>query len=578
MRPYGSAGSTASRQLPDSVSGRPPATLPAMSERNGAGDGARLYRAGRRGIRMSVVVLAARALAIAGAAVVVGSLIDWVAVGGPVTGDVLWLSLLLAVAAVLGWTWPRLADATRSSVEGDLRSRLLTAVIASPTTPYRTGEMTNRATEGAAAVGSLAGTFLPQLMGGVLIPLLICGVVALIDLPAALVLLVSVPAVPALLRMLEKRFSVVTARYWATADQLTARFYDGIQGMKTLRSLGVAGDYAARLEDESERLRGETMSLLRVNQLALLAVDTLFTMGTVVAAAGAAIWRIEQGAISIGEAVALILLGVALIEPMSQIGRFFYVGAIGRAAAKDIESALAASGAQFVPRSGDMGRVSIRDVSFSYGEGNTALESISLTIGPGEVVGLVGPSGAGKSTLAGLISGLLEPDSGSVDVEGRVAVVSQQPFLFHGTLRENLLLADPDADDDTLMATLEGADLTVLVNDRPEGLDLEVGERGLRLSGGEAQRLTIARMLLTGAPIVVLDEPTSNVDIETEARIRGALDRLTAGRTVVIIAHRRSTLAGVDRVLVMDGGRIAADVDPSGEAGIAVLESMAVSS
>jgi ABC-type multidrug transport system fused ATPase/permease subunit len=322
------------------------------------------------------------------------------------------------------------------------------------------------------------------------------------------------------------------------------------------------------------------MALLRVNQLVLLAVDSLFTLGTVVAAGGAAIWRLQDGAIAVGQAVAITLLGVALIEPMSQIGRFFYVGAIGRAAAKDIKTFLGvlAAGDGFVPRRGCTGLVDIRDVSFSYEGGRRALDSVTLRIEPGEVVGLVGPSGAGKSTLAAIVTGLAKPSTGSVDVGGRVAMVSQRPFLFHGSVRDNLLLAAPEASESELRAALEAVELLSIVEERGEGLELELGERGLNLSGGEGQRLTIARMLLTGAPIVVLDEPTSNVDIETEATVRRAVDRLTADKTVVIITHRHSTLAGVDRIVMLDSGRIVGSGCPGTPEGQAILSRMAVTS
>lgn len=535
------------------------ATLGAMTD-EGIRDHNRggLYTVGRPGIRRSVVVLSTRALLLAAVAVVIGSIVDRTASGESIGLPAWWLGGLAAGAAVFGWLWPRLAARTESAVESTLRGKIVGVVIDNPSDRYRAGEITNRATEGAAAVGSLAGRFLPQLIGGIIIPLLICGVVATIDVPSALILLASVPTIPLLLRGMEKRFTSVTTRYRETADRLTAEFFDGIQGMGTLRAMGTADDYAARLEAESEQLRGETMALLRVNQLALLVVDSLFTLGTVVAAGGAAFWRFSQGAISVGDSVAIVILGVALIEPISQIGRFFYVGAIGRAAAKDIKGFLADSrrGPGFVRRVGDEGWVRLDDVSFSYGEGPGVLDSVSLRVESGEVVALVGASGVGKTTLARLVAGLLRPDAGSVDVGGRVAMVSQQPFLFHGSLRENLRFADPLATDDQMRAALAAADLGELVDDRRDGLDLQVGERGLKLSGGEAQRLTIARMLLTGAPVVVLDEPTSNVDIDTEARIRLALDRLTAGKTVILIAHRRSTLAGVDRVFAVGGGTI----------------------
>jgi ATP-binding cassette subfamily C protein CydD len=514
------------------------------------------YAAGWPGIRRAVVVLSLRALLMALAAVVIGSIVDHRASGDSIEATVWWLAVLTVGAAAMGSLWPRLAASTGSTVESALRRRILSVVLHNPSNRYRTGEVTSRATEGAVAVGSLAGRFLPQLIGGVVIPLLICGVVATIDVPSALILLVAVPSVPLLLRGMEKRFTSVTTRYRETADRLTAEFFDGNQGMGTLRAMGAAERYGAGLEQDSEQLRGETMALLRVNQLALLAVDSLFTLGTVVAAGGAALWRVQQGAISAGEAVAIVILGVALIEPISQIGRFFYVGAIGRAASRDIKAFFRdqSRSGSFVGRSGEEGWVELVDVSFAFGSAPPLLDDVSLRIEPREVVGMVGASGAGKSTLAGLIAGLLQPDKGRVDVGGRVALVSQQPFLFHGTLRENLLLADPTAGDDELRAALETADLGELV-DGP-GLDLQVGERGLRLSGGEAQRLTIARMLLANAPIVLLDEPTSNVDIETEARIRRALARLTADKTVIVIAHRRSTLAGVDRVVTVGGGTI----------------------
>lgn len=532
------------------------ATLAPMAGVHESAEKTKLYAAGRSGIQQSVLVLTARALLLAAAAVVVGLLIDDVMVGDRLGVELSWLAVLLAGAAVMGWLWPRLADHTRFSVESDLEVRILEKVIQWPDSGYRSGEVVNRATEGVSAVGSLAGKFVPQLIGGIVIPLMICVVVATIDIPSALILLVTVPAVPVLLRGMESRFTSVTRRYNETADRLAAQFFDGIQGMKTLRALDASDRYGQRLEAESEQLRKETMDLLRVNQIALFLVDSLFTLGTVVAAGGAAIWRLGEGAITVGQAVAIALLGVALIEPISQIGRFFYLGAIGRAAAKDIKGFLADSRdrPRFEPWSGNEGWVQFEDVSFSYDGGRRVLDGVSLLVEPGEMVGLVGPSGAGKSTIARLVTGLLEPDEGRVYVGGRVAMVSQQPYLFHGTLRENLLLADPSAGDEELWAVLEACELAGLVGGREQGLDMQVGERGLQLSGGEAQRLTIARLLLANAPIVVLDEPTSNVDIETETRVRRALDRLMKGKTVILIAHRQSTLAGVDRVVSVNRG------------------------
>jgi ATP-binding cassette, subfamily C, bacterial CydD len=533
----------------------------------------RLFTAGQSGIRTSVLAGGARALLGATAIVTIGRIIDRAGDDGVDTGLLTWLAVLLLARAVLAVVPPLAATITATRVESDLRRRLLQAVMrVGPWTGRRTGDTVSKATEGVDAVGALAGTFLPQLIGGMAIPLVLLAVIATIDWPTAAVLLAILPLIPLLLRLLEKRFASVSARYRDTADQLAARFLDGIQGLRTLTALDRADAYGDEIERESEHLRHETMRLLRVNQLALLAVDTLFTFGTVVAAAAMAAIRLSAGAIAMGEAVAIVLLGVMLIEPLAQIGRFFYVGAIGRAAASEVRELLGIAGHHptvTTPTDGrDANAIEFDDVRFSYPDGTRAIDGATFTIGAGERVALVGASGAGKSTIAHLILGLLQPTAGRIRVSGRATLVPQRPFLFHGSVADNLRLAKPDASAVEMWAALGAADLAEAIRRRPEGLDAPVGERGLQLSGGEVQRLAIARALLADADIVVLDEPTSNVDLATEARLQAAVERLTDGRTVVIIAHRRSTIARTDRVLVIDRGRPVRHMTGSEAAGI----------
>lgn len=541
----------------------------------------RLYSAAEGSLRMSVVVGWARALLGAGAVLALGNIIDRAIAGASPTAPLVWLAALLLGRAALSAVPPLTATTTATKVETDLRRRVLDAALrAGPWSGRRTGDTVARATEGVEAVGALAGTFLPQLIAGMSIPIILAIVVAVIDWPTALVLVLVLPLVPMLLRLLEKRFASVSARYRETADQLAARFLDGIQGLRTLKALDRADAYGDAIAEEAERLRLETMGLLRVNQLALLAVDTLFTLGTVVAAAVMAAIRLSAGAISPGEAVAIVLLGVMLIEPLSQIGRFFYVGAIGRASANQIKELLESTGHESEPQAPttDMaeGEIEFDHVGFTYPDGTRAVEDVTFRIAAGERVALVGPSGAGKTTIAHLLLGLLEPQEGTVDVGGRIVLVPQRPFLFHGSIADNLRVAKPDATEAEMWSALEAADLAELARDRPNGLATQVGERGLQLSGGEAQRLAIARALLVDAPVVVLDEPTSNVDLESEARLKAAIDRLTVGRTVLTIAHRRSTIAGVDRALLVEDSRLTRELsgaetgrllDPAGEAG-----------
>jgi ATP-binding cassette, subfamily C, bacterial CydD len=505
----------------------------------------------------------------AGAVIVLGRIVDHAITGESVTALLLVVAALLASRALIAAPSPMLSATTATTVERDLRHRVLDAVLVTRSwSGRRTGDVVSKATEGIEAVGSLAGTFVPNLLAGMSVPLLLCLVIATIDLPTALVLVLVLPLIPLLLRMLERRFASVSSRYRATADILAARFLDGIQGLRTLKALDRADAYGDDIADESERLRVETMRLLRVNQLALLAVDSLFTLGTVVAAAGMAGWRLSMGAVTVGEAVSLVVLGMMLIDPLSQIGRFFYVGAIGRAAASQVRHLLGLSdGVMHADPRGDdaieQGAIRFDGVGLTYPDGGTGVVDLTFAVEPGERLALVGPSGAGKTTIAHLVLGLLEPTEGMVEVGGPAVLVPQRPFLFHGSIAENLRIARADATDSELYEALAAAGLDDLVSTATGGLDIEVGERGLRLSGGEVQRLAIARALLVDAPVIVLDEPTSNVDLDTEARIREALDRLTAGRTVVIIAHRRSTIRGSDRVLAIDRGRLARADDAS---------------
>lgn len=532
--------------------------------------GGGLYTAGGNSLRLSVIVGWARALIGAATVLVIARIVDNVIEDDPIRVLILGLAALLIASATLASLAPGLATRTSVEVETDLRTRIIDASLRlGPWSGKRTGETVAKATEGVEAVGALAGTFLPQLIAGMSIPLLLGIIVATVDWPTAVVLVLVLPTVPLLLRLLEKRFASVSSRYRATADQLAARFLDGIQGLRTLKTLDQADSYGDDIAREAERLRSETMGLLRVNQLALLAVDTLFTLGTVVTASAMAAIRLTDGAITVGQAVAIVLFGVMLIEPLSQIGRFFYVGAIGRASAAQIKELLLSpppTGGGPVDDESPTGSIRFDRVTFDYPDGTRALDGIDLEVGPGETVALLGPSGSGKTTTAHLVLGLLETSEGAVAVGGRSVLVPQRPFLFHGSVAENLRIAKPDAGEDELWAALEAAELAPLISARGAGLQTEVGERGLRLSGGEVQRLAIARALLVDAPIVVLDEPTSNVDLESEARIKAAIEHLTEGRTLLIIAHRRSTIAGVERALVIDAGRVVADV-PGTEAG-----------
>jgi len=217
------------------------------------------------------------------------------------------------------------------------------------------------------------------------------------------------------------------------------------------------------------------------------------------------------------------------------------------------------------------GEVRFSDVWFRYPDADSdALAGVDLTVPAGSALALVGETGSGKSTLAALVSRLHDPSAGRVTIDGIdlrdlafadlariVGVVSQDPYLVHASIRENLLLAAPDADEDALWRALAAAQIDELVTGLPEGLDTVVGSRGYRFSGGEKQRLAVARTLLRDPKVLVLDEATSALDNETERELQRALDELVQGRTTITIAHRLSTVAAADQIVVLDHGRVA---------------------
>jgi ABC-type multidrug transport system fused ATPase/permease subunit len=216
-----------------------------------------------------------------------------------------------------------------------------------------------------------------------------------------------------------------------------------------------------------------------------------------------------------------------------------------------------------------LGDIRYVDVSFSYAEGLTALRHVSLHARPGEAIALVGATGAGKSTMVNLLARFYEFTKGEILIDGKpireygirtlrenIGVVTQESFLFNGTIRENLLMGKPDATDAQLMQAVDAANARAFIERLPSGLESVVGERGVKLSVGEKQRLSIARALLKDPPILILDEATASVDTATERLIQEALEHLMANRTSIVIAHRLSTIVRADQILVLDRGQI----------------------
>jgi len=374
-------------------------------------------------------------------------------------------------------------------------------------------------------------------------------------------------------------------RFWSASYRpLAAEFVDNLQGMATLKTFGVAGRRGRELEQRSAGVRDAAIRLISVSGV-YRGIMMLAAAAGVAAGLAAGAFRLAGGQLTTQNLLLILLLAVECFGPareihdamhsavwgMSKVERAFSV--LGAAPAVPVMAAAAAPRA--VTRNGPNGSgttpaLRFDDVTFRYRRtGHPVLADVSFELMPGETVAIVGASGAGKTTVASLALRFFDPESGRILINGtdlrdlspdearrQVALVPQDTFLFHASVRDNLLLADPGAADAAVARAAGLASASGFIGNLPRGYDTIVGERGLKLSGGQRQRIAIARALLKDAPILILDEATSNVDVAAEAEIQAALGQVRLGRTTLVIAHRLSTVRDADRILLLDGGRI----------------------
>jgi ABC-type transport system involved in cytochrome bd biosynthesis fused ATPase/permease subunit len=346
-----------------------------------------------------------------------------------------------------------------------------------------------------------------------------------------------------------------------------------VRGLPTLRAAAVERAQAASIAEVGERYRRTTMATLRVSFLSGSVLELAATLGVALVAVTVGV-RLDDGRLELQAGLTVLILAPELYAPLRALGAQFHASADGLAVAERVLALLdapaeAGEGGSLAPPIPAEHAVRFEGVSFAYPSRPAAvLDGLELTLGPGETVALVGESGAGKSTVAALLLRLAEPAGGRVTVGAvdladcdaaawrrQLAWVPQRPTIFRGTVADNIRLGDADAPDERVReaAALAGAD--EFVRALPDGYDTVVGDGGRPLSAGERRRLALARAFLRGAPLVVLDEPTADLDPESAALVADAVDRIRRGRTVLVIAHRPELVRRADRVVELAGGR-----------------------
>ena len=362
--------------------------------------------------------------------------------------------------------------------------------------------------------------------------------------------------------------------YWSSLEDLTGYYLESVQGLTTLKLFGQDENRTRVLAEKSRGFNNKIMDVMKVNFSSFLLTDGLI-YGAVVVVAAIAAWQLLNGNLSLSDGLMVLLLSFGFFGSVRQLMSATHSALAGVSAADKVERLLAVDTSRpyhpDMPEEGDpYDGIRLEHVSFRYQERNAALKDISLEIPKGKVTALVGLSGSGKSTIAALLMRFYDLENGRILLEGRdytsftpeelrrrVIMVPQTVHLYSGTLAENLRMAAPAATDEELMEVLREVRLKEWVLSQPDGLNTSVGDAGGKLSGGQRQKIGIARALLCKAEYIIFDEATSSVDMESEREIWSCIDELSQTRTLIIISHRLSTIQNADVIYVLENGQIA---------------------
>ena len=433
-----------------------------------------------------------------------------------------------------------------------------------------TSEVVQVAVEGVDQLEPYFGGYLPQFFYAMLAPLTLFAVLSTVNLPAAAVLLVCVPLIPAAIAGVQTWAKKLLGKYWGQYTTLGDTFLENLQGLTTLKIYQADAMKQEEMNRQAEAFRKITMRVLTM-QLNSITIMDLIAYGGAALGAVMAVTQYRAGHVTLEGCLLILLLSADFFLPMRQLGSFFHIAMNGMAASDkifrllDLEEPGGGASSGF-PQSHDVVCAGLR---FSYEGEREVLRGVDLTFPQGSLTALVGESGCGKSTVAAILMGRRRGYGGSVTVGGvelgdireesllrGITYVSHQSYLFKGTVRDNLRMGREGADDATLWQVLEQVKLAPFLRGE-QGLDTPVLEGASNLSGGQRQRLALARALLHDSPVYIFDEATSNIDVESENDIMDQIHRLARGRTVILISHRLANVEKAGRIYVLEGGEVA---------------------
>ncbi len=502
-----------------------------------------------------------------------------------VAGDFAALAAAVLARAALAWLREASAFAAGERIRSQVRLRLLEHITARGpafTCGEHTGALTSVLVEQIEGLQDFYALYLPQLALVVVLPLTVAAAVLPLSWAAGGLLLATAPLIPLFTVLVGMGAENISQRHFQALARMSAHFLDVLQGLATLKLFGRSRDEAGRIARVSADYRRRTMSILRVAFLSSAVLEFFTSLSIALVAVylgmsylGYFSFGMYGRPLTLADGLFILLLAPEFFLPLRELGAHYHARAQALAAAERIRELMEGpvpciSAGTRRPETADGLRIQCRGLEVAYEEGRRpALRDVSLDLAPGRHTALVGGSGAGKSTLVFLLLGFLRPERGEITVNEvplgdidpgwwrrQVGWIGQNPALFHGTLRDNLRMGRPEAGDGEIRAAARAAGVLNFADRLPRGLDTPVGEQGVGLSRGEAQRLALGRVLLKDAPVLLLDEPCAGLDAETERLVTGAIESLRAGRTVLKVTHRLADIHRADQILVLEEGRI----------------------